>query len=88
MIKKYITTKVKIFNDVNRTTFTDDKIPGETNHYVCIAAIDIDSALKIDKKVFPQVYSEQCKYKLKKRRPVDFIHAEIELSNESDSENN
>ena len=48
--KKYITTKVKIFNDVNKTTFTDDKMPGERNHYVCIAAIDIDSVLKIDKK--------------------------------------
>ena len=86
--KKYITTKVKIFNDVNRTTFTDDKIPGERSHYVCIAAIDIDSVLKIDKKVFPQVFLEQCKYKLKKRKPVDFIDAEIELSNESDSESN
>ena len=86
--KKYITTKVKMFNDVNRTTFTDDKIPGERNHYVCIAAIDIDSVLKIDKKVFPQAFLEQSKYKLKKRKPVDFIDAEIELSNESDSESN
>ena len=86
--KIYITTKVKIFNDVNKTAFTDDKIPGERNHYVCIAAIDIDSVLKIDKKVFPQVYLEQCKYKLKKRKPVDFIDVETELSNESDSESN
>ena len=69
-------------------TFTDDKLPGERNHYVCIAAIDIDSVLKIDKKVFSQVYLEQCKYKLKKRKPVDFINAEIELSNKSESESN
>ena len=27
--EKYITTKVKIFNGVNKTTFTDDKIPKE-----------------------------------------------------------
>ena len=39
-------TKVKIFNDVNKTTFTDDKMPEERNYYVCIAAIDIDSVLK------------------------------------------
>ena len=35
--KKYIVTKVKIFNDVHKTTFTDNKIPGERNHclYCC-----------------------------------------------------
>ena len=86
--KKYIVAKLKIFNNVNKTTFTGDKIPKERIHYACIAAIDIDSVLKIDKKVYPQVYLEQCKYKLKKRKPIDFIDAEIELSNASDSENN
>ena len=68
--EKYITNKVKIFNGVNRTTFTDDKIPKEKNHYVCIAAINIDSVMKIEKKLYPQVYLEQCKYKLNERKPV------------------
>ena len=48
--EEYIKTKVKIFNGVNKTTFTNDEIPKEKNHYVCIAAISIDSVLKIDKK--------------------------------------
>ena len=74
---KYLLTKLKIFNGVNKTTFSDDEMPMEKNHYVCIAVIDIDSVLKIDKKVYPQVYLEQCKYKLKKRRPVDFIDFDI-----------
>ena len=52
-------------------------MPIEKNHYICIPAIDIDSVLKIDKKVFPQAYLEQCKYKLKKRRLVNFIDIEI-----------
>ena len=47
------------------------------NHYICIPAIDIDSVLKIDKKAFPQAYLEQCKYKLKKKKPVSFIDFEI-----------
>ena len=38
------------------------------NHYICIPAIDIDSVLKIDKRLYPQAYLEQCKYKLKKRK--------------------
>ena len=62
---KYITAKLKIFNRINRTTFTDNTIPVERNHYICIPAIDIDSVLKINKTVYPQAYLEQCKYKLK-----------------------
>ena len=47
---KYIIAKSKIFNGINRTTFTNDIIPMEKNHYTCISAIDIDSVLKIEKK--------------------------------------
>ena len=46
---KYITAKLKMFNRINRTTFTDNAIPIERNHYICISAIDIDSVIKINK---------------------------------------
>ena len=70
---------------INRTTFTDNAIPIERNHYTCIPAIDIDSVLKIDnKRTYSQAYLEQCKYKLKKRRVLNFIDEEII---EEDSEN-
>ena len=86
---KYIIAKLKIFNGTNKTTFTDDIIPFEKNHYTCISAIDIDSVLKIDnKRAYPQAYLEQCKYKLKKRRVINFIDDEIideELFSENDS---
>ena len=86
---KYMLAKLKIFNGINKTTFTDDVVPVEKNHYICIPAIDIDSVLKINKKVYPQAYLEQCKYKLKKRRPIDFIDLEIidEEDEDNDSEN-
>ena len=60
------------------------KIPKKRNHYICIAAICIDSVLRIGKKNYPQVYLEQCKYKIKRRKPVDFIDAE-DTSNYSDN---
>ena len=54
---KYIIAKLKIFNGTNRTTFTNNIIPIERNNYVCIAAIDIDSVLKIEnKRAYPQAY--------------------------------
>ena len=47
---KYIIAKLKIFENVNMTTFTNNVIPEENTYYTCISAIDIDSVLKIDKK--------------------------------------
>ena len=87
---KYIIAKLKIFNKINRTTFTDDIIPIERNDYTCIPATDIDSVLKIDnKRAYPQAYLEQCKYKLKKRKAVNFFDDEIideDSKNDSDSD--
>ena len=71
---KYISAKLKIFNKINITTFTDNVRPIEKNHYICIPAIDLDSVLKIDQKTYPQDYLEQCKYKLKKTKPINFIN--------------
>ena len=75
---RYLVAKLKIFNKVNRTTFTNDFIPFERHHYNCIPVIDIDSVLKINnKRAYPQAYLEQCKYKLRKKRVVNFIDNEI-----------
>ena len=69
---------MKILNGINRTTFTNNIIPIERNNYVCMAAIDIISVLKIDnKRANPQAYLEQCKYKLRKRKHANFVDDEI-----------
>ena len=87
---KYIIAKLKIFKNINTTTFTNHVIAEENTHYTCISAIDIDSVLKIDKKTFPQAYLEQCKYKLKKRKRSRYIdHLEIiDYDSENDSDSN
>ena len=74
---KYVCCKLKIFGGVVWSTFTDDVVHVEKQCYWYIAPIDIDSVLKVDKKVYPQAYLEQCKYKLKKGKPVDFIDIDI-----------
>ena len=61
-------------------------MPMEKIHYICMPAIDIDSVLKIDKRSYPQAYLEQCKYKLKKIKPVNFIDFEI-IDDDSDDDN-
>ena len=94
---KYLVAKLKIFNRINRTTFNNNNnnnsdnnnnIPIERNHYICIPAIDTDSVLKIDhKRAYHQAYFEQCKYKLKKRKIVNYIDYEI-IDEDSDSDYN
>ena len=82
----YLVAKLKIFDRINRTTFNNNNyIPMERNHYICIPVIDIDSVLKIDKRAYPQAYLEQCKYKLKKRKIVNYINDEI-IDEDSDSD--
>ena len=90
---KYLVAKLRIFNRINRTTFNNNNnndnnnnIPIERNHYICIPAIDIDSVLKIDnKRAYPQAYLERCKYKLKKRKIVNYTDDEI-IDEDSDSD--
>ena len=64
---KYIKTKIKTFNSMINTLFSGNELSKERIRYLCIPAISIDSGMKVNKKHYPQVYLEQCKYKIKKR---------------------
>ena len=52
-------------------------------HYTCIACITIDSVLEMEKRNYPQVHLEECKYRMKKTKMVKFIEAELESESES-----
>ena len=84
--EKYIKAKVKEFNGVVNTNFWGDKIPKEGVHHTCMACIGIDSVMKMEKKNDPQVYLEECKYKIKKIKISGFIDVELESDPSSDSE--
>ena len=68
---KYLKAKVREFDGVIKTNFLGNDVPKENMHYTCIAYITTDSVLKIDKKNHPQVYLEECKYRLKKHKCLD-----------------
>ena len=77
---KYLKAKVREFNGVIKTNFLGNDMPKENMYYTCIACITIDSVLKIDKKNHPQVYLEECKYRVKKTRMSRFINTDSESS--------
>ena len=62
----YIKAKVREFDGVIKTNFSGNGVPKENMHFTFIACITIDSVMKMDEKYFPQVYLEECKYKVKK----------------------
>ena len=68
-----------------KINFLGDEIPKENVHYACIACITIDSVMKIEKKNYPQVYLEDCKYKVKKIQMSRFINTELESDSEPES---
>ena len=63
---QYLKTKVKEFDGVIKTNLLGNEVPKEIMHYTCIACITIDSVMRMDKKKHPQVYLEECKYRIKK----------------------
>ena len=84
--EKYIKVKVREFNGAVKTSFLGDKIPKESMHYTCIVCITIDSVMRMEKKNYPQVYLEECKHRMKKRKMTKFIEAELESESESELE--
>ena len=82
--KKYLKAKIREFDGEIRTNFLGNSMPKENMYYSCIACITIDSVMKINQKNYPQVYLEQCKYKIKKIQTPRFINAELESDSGSD----
>ena len=84
--KIYIKAKVSEFDGKIKTNFLGDGLPKENIHYTRMACVTIDSVMRMDRKNYPQVYLEECKYKVKKIQMSRFINAELESDSESDSE--
>ena len=69
-----------------KTNFLNNDMPKENMYYSCIACITIDSAINFNKRNHPQVYLEECKYRIKKTQMPKFIKNELKSDSESDSD--
>ena len=83
---KHLKAKVWEFDGSIKTNFLGNNIPKENTHYTCIACITVDSVMKMNKKNYPQVYLEECKYNVKKINTPRYINIELESVPESDIE--
>ena len=83
---KYLKVKVREFDGNIKTNSLGNNVPEENMYDTSIACITLDSVLKMNKKNYPQVYLEECKYKVKQLRTPRFINIELESDLESDVE--
>ena len=83
---KYLKAKVREFDGNIKTNFLGNGLPKENTYYTCTACITVYSVLKMNKKNYPQVYLEECNYKVKKIHTPKFINIELESDSESDAE--
>ena len=82
--EKYMKANVREFDGVMTTNFLRDEVPKENEHYACFACITIDSVMRMEKKNYPQLYLEECNYRMKKTKMTKFIKAELKSESESE----
>ena len=84
--EKYMKSKVREFDGGIKTNFSEDKIAKENMHYTCLSRITIDSVMRMEKKSYLQVYLEECKSRMKKKKMTKFIKPKLESEPESEPE--
>ena len=81
---KFIKTKVKISNNRVYVNFQYNKILKDNEYCTCLSVILLDSTfVNSDKECHSQIFLEECKYAIKKKKIMNTINEELEL-NESD----
>ena len=69
--KQCLKAKVREFDGVIKKNFLGNDMAKANMHYTCIACITIDSVMRIEKINHPQVYLEECKYRVKQYKCLD-----------------
>ena len=65
--------------------FNKNKIPKEKALCQCLSIIMLNSVIKANKKYYPQILLEECKYVQEKIKAENYIYEDLEKS-ESDSD--
>ena len=86
--EKYIKTKIKMYEDRVNTNFQGKKVSKENASYKCLSLIMLDSVIRVNRKYYPQIFLEECKYVIRKNKMENLINDDLDLnsSDESDSE--
>ena len=76
-----------MYEDRVNTNFQDKKVPKENASYKCLSLIMLDSGIKVNKKYYPQILLEECKYVIRKNKMENLINDDLDLSSCDESDN-
>ena len=85
---KYIKAKIKSYKDKVNTNFQGKKAPKENSSYKCLSIITLESIIKANKKYYPQILFDECKYEVNNKKVENLFNDDLELTssdNESDN---
>ena len=71
--EKYPKAKIKSYNGKINTNFHNYKIPKESFQFSCLSVILINSVIRTGKNYYPQAFSEEFKYVVKKKRCLNIL---------------
>ena len=84
---KYIKTKIKSYGNKINTNFQGKKIPKENTSHKFLSLIMLDSAVRANKRYYPQTLLEECKYEIKKNKTKNLINDDLEQSSSDEIDN-
>ena len=84
---KYIKTKIKIYGDRVNTNFQGKIVPKENASYKCLSLIMLDSAIRVNKKYYPQTLLQKCKYVIRKNKMENLVNSDLNLSSSDENDN-
>ena len=83
---KYIKAKIKMYEDRVNTNFLGKKVSKENATYKCLSLIMLDSVIRVNKKYYPQIFLEECKYVIRKNKMENLINDDLDLNSSDESE--
>ena len=82
----YIKTIVKLYGNRVNTNFQDKEVPKKDASYKCLSLIMLDSVVKVERKYYPQVILDECKYVKIKNNMMNYINNDIERTSSDEDD--
>ena len=70
-------TKINIYHNRINKTFHGNKTTEDNECCTCLCVISLDSIVTVDKTSYPQIFLEECKYAVKKKKIINSINEEL-----------
>ena len=82
----YIKAKVKMYDNRVNTNFQSKKVPKGDASCKFLSLIMLDFIVKVEKKYYPQVFLEECKYVKIKNKMVNYINDGIDITSSDEND--